>query len=94
MEGEFLWLKFLQMEWLDLKHWRAESSHFQRLEHLIIRHCWALENIPSEIGDISTLLVIEVGYCNSATDSAEQVLQQQRDIGNNVLQVYISSFSE
>ncbi|KAL0341949.1 UNVERIFIED_CONTAM: hypothetical protein Scaly_1857500 [Sesamum calycinum] len=81
VQGEFVWLKFLQMEWLDIKHWTAESNHFQRLQHLNKRHCWALENIPSEIGDIPTLQVIEVGDA----DSAERILQEQRDIGIDVL---------
>ncbi|KAK4410779.1 4-coumarate--CoA ligase-like 9 [Sesamum angolense] len=38
-EGEFPRLKFLLMELLNLKCWQVESSHFPRLERLIIKRC-------------------------------------------------------
>ncbi|KAL0356360.1 UNVERIFIED_CONTAM: putative late blight resistance proteinR1B-16 [Sesamum radiatum] len=60
VEGEFSRLKFLLIERLDLVRWIAENTHFPCLEHLIISDCMDLEAIPSGIGDIATLKVIDI----------------------------------
>ncbi|KAL0385065.1 UNVERIFIED_CONTAM: hypothetical protein Sradi_2900800 [Sesamum radiatum] len=53
IEGEFCQLKFLLLEDLsDLVQWRVDDTHFPRLQRLIIRSCYKLEEIPSCIGDI------------------------------------------
>lgn len=57
VEGEFLHLRFLLMEELNLKQWLAEDTHFPRLEHLSIRGCY-LDEIPLDIGNIPTLSLI------------------------------------
>ncbi|KAK6153943.1 hypothetical protein DH2020_013582 [Rehmannia glutinosa] len=91
-EGEFGRLKFLLMEWLNLKCWRAESSHFPCLEHLVVRSCWQLEEIPCEIGEIPTLRLIEVGPRSKlAADSALLIQEEQRNLGNDILQVRLYS---
>ncbi|KAL8466058.1 hypothetical protein ACS0TY_035252 [Phlomoides rotata] len=90
IEGEFPMLKFLQMQRLDLKHWEAENAHFPSLETLIIKHCLELESIPSAIGEIATLQMIEIEDGKlSAVESAELVLEEQRGMGNDVLQVRV-----
>ncbi|KAL0364751.1 UNVERIFIED_CONTAM: putative late blight resistance proteinR1B-16 [Sesamum angustifolium] len=62
------------MEDLRLVNWAADDTHFPRLEHLVIRHCRYLEEIPLAIGDIPTLKVIEVQECNpSAVASAREI---------------------
>ncbi|KAL0464115.1 UNVERIFIED_CONTAM: putative late blight resistance proteinR1B-16 [Sesamum latifolium] len=87
-EGEFPMLKFLLMEGLNLKRWQVESSHFPCLERLIIKSCWELEEIPCEIGDIPTLELIEVGWGKkSLIDSVLLIQEEQRSLGNDVLQV-------
>ncbi|KAG8380045.1 hypothetical protein BUALT_Bualt07G0152700 [Buddleja alternifolia] len=91
VEGEFIKLKFLLLEWLDLKCWRAENTHFPRLERLVIRHCAVLEEIPCGIGEIATLEMIEVNDSKSAADSAKVILEEQQDLGNDVLQVHVGS---
>ncbi|KAL0429590.1 UNVERIFIED_CONTAM: hypothetical protein Sradi_0585000 [Sesamum radiatum] len=87
-EGEFPMLKFLLIERLNLKRWQVESSHFPCLVRLIIKICWELEEIPCEIGDIPTLELIEVGWGKkSLIDSVLLIQEEQRSLGNDVLQV-------
>ncbi|KAL0464122.1 UNVERIFIED_CONTAM: putative late blight resistance proteinR1A-10 [Sesamum latifolium] len=87
-EGEFPRLKFLQTEGLELECWRVESSDFPCLERLIIKHCWELEEIPCEIGDIPTLESIEVYQVSkSAIDSALRIQEEQRSLVNDLFQV-------
>lgn len=90
-EGDFLKLKFLLLESLDLCHWEAESSHFPRLESLIIRYCEELEEIPFGVGEIPTLKLIELYNCGvHANSSAEQIQEEQRNLGNEDLQVRVT----
>ncbi|KAL8529487.1 hypothetical protein ACS0TY_006786 [Phlomoides rotata] len=42
----------------DLEYWITESSHFPRLEHLVLRDLENLKEIPLDIGDILTLGLI------------------------------------
>ncbi|XP_051116825.1 putative late blight resistance protein homolog R1B-16 [Andrographis paniculata] len=87
IEGEFLQLKFLLMDHLDLKHWRADNTHFPRLQHLKIVKCSFLREIPIEIGEIPTLESITLEFTFLAADSAKLILEEQRSLGNDVLQV-------
>ncbi|KAL0356361.1 UNVERIFIED_CONTAM: putative late blight resistance proteinR1A-10 [Sesamum radiatum] len=90
VEGEFCRLKFLLIEETNLVQWIAENAHFPCLEHLIVRECRDLEAIPSSIGDIATLEMIDIDDCNSsAVVSVELILEEQRDMENNVLQVRV-----
>ncbi|KAK4402242.1 hypothetical protein Sango_0964900 [Sesamum angolense] len=89
-DGEFCQLQYLLMEHLNLVSWTADDTHFPRLEHLVIRRCGYLEEIPLAIGDIPTLKVIEVDeYSHSAAASAREIQEAQLDIGNDDLQVRI-----
>ncbi|KAL0421807.1 UNVERIFIED_CONTAM: putative late blight resistance proteinR1A-10 [Sesamum latifolium] len=92
IEGEFCQLKFLLLEGLsDLVQWRVDDTHFPRLQRLIIRSCYKLEEIPSCIGDISTLQLIELDDCNpSAMNSAEKIQDEQQSFGNYDLQVHLN----
>ncbi|KAL2515333.1 Disease resistance RPP8-like protein 3 [Forsythia ovata] len=92
-EGEFLQLKFLLLEDVNLKYWRADSIHFPKLEWLLIKGCEYLEEIPSGIGEITTLQSIEVYYCmNSLETSARQIQETQQSFGNDDLQLHIVSY--
>ncbi|KAL0397261.1 UNVERIFIED_CONTAM: putative late blight resistance proteinR1B-16 [Sesamum calycinum] len=87
-DGEFARLKFLLMERLELKCWRVESSQFPCLERLIINICRKLVEIPCGIGDIPTLWSIEVDQVRtSVVDSALRIQEEQRSLGNDLLQV-------
>ncbi|KAK4414167.1 putative late blight resistance proteinR1B-16 [Sesamum alatum] len=86
-EGEFPRLKILLMDWLDLECWRVESSHFPCLERLTINYSLLLKGIPSEIGDIPTLQLIEVGSGRQiVADSALRIQEEQWSLGNDLLQ--------
>ncbi|KAL3510343.1 hypothetical protein ACH5RR_029744 [Cinchona calisaya] len=86
----FRCLKFLKLSLLDLQNWISTSSHFPRLEQLVINGCLDLEGIPSEMGDIPTLEKIEV-YRSSdfAVESARKIQQSQRCFGNDDFKVFI-----
>lgn len=89
-EGGFTRLRFLKIDWSNVITWRTESRHLPRLEHLIIRCCWVLEEIPCEIGEVGTLKVIEVDTCSqTAADSALSIQEEQESMGNEELVVTI-----
>ncbi|KAL0357418.1 UNVERIFIED_CONTAM: putative late blight resistance proteinR1B-8 [Sesamum calycinum] len=94
-EGDFYQLRFLIMEKLDLKYWAADDNNFPRLEHLVIRHCSDLKEIPLRVGDIPTLKVIEVHECSSSVvDSARMIQEEQLELGNGGLEVRLDTASE
>ncbi|KAL0342839.1 UNVERIFIED_CONTAM: putative late blight resistance proteinR1A-10 [Sesamum calycinum] len=72
--------------------WRANETHFPRLQYLSIRYCVKLEEIPSSIGEISTLRMIELLDCPpSVVNSAKQLQEEQESMGNEDLKVRIGS---
>ncbi|KAL8538154.1 hypothetical protein ACS0TY_000206 [Phlomoides rotata] len=91
VEGQFCSLKFLQIkECYELKYWRMDSNHFPCLEHLLLQHIIELEEIPSSIGDIPTLELIELENCSTPVeDSAKRIQAEQVELGNEDLQVII-----
>ncbi|KAK4394650.1 hypothetical protein Sango_1619300 [Sesamum angolense] len=92
LEGEFCQLKYLRLCSYDLVHWRANETHFPRLQYLSIRYCVKLEEIPSSIGEISTLRMIELLDCPpSVVNSAKQLQEEQEGMGNEDLKVRIGS---
>lgn len=90
-EGEFLKLKFLKLDTLTtIKQWNASADHFPCLQRLVLQRCKQLEKIPSVFGDIPTLQMIEVQWCSiSASKSARQIQEEQQDLGNDGLKVFI-----
>ncbi|KAL8544410.1 hypothetical protein ACS0TY_004816 [Phlomoides rotata] len=88
-DGEFPQLRLLLIRDARLGEWITESSHFPRLECLVLRCCWSLREIPDGIRDIPTLELIDVSHSNkSLVDSAKQIQEeQQQDYGNYTLQV-------
>ncbi|KAL0354893.1 UNVERIFIED_CONTAM: putative late blight resistance proteinR1A-4 [Sesamum radiatum] len=90
-EGEFARLKFLQIRWADLKYWRAESSHFLCLEHLVLDDV-DLEELPSGLAEIDTLRFIELNRCRqSVVDSVEQIREERGNLGYEDLQIQVST---
>ncbi|XP_027099154.1 putative late blight resistance protein homolog R1A-3 [Coffea arabica] len=86
----FCSLKFLKLSHLDLQNWISSSSHFPRLEWLVINGCLDLEVIPFEMGEIPTLQKIEVYKSSeSAVESARQIQESQRCFGNDDFKVFI-----
>ena len=85
-EGEFQKLKFLKLESLDIVQWNATSEQLPCLEQLVVLSCEQLEEIPSSFGEIPTLQLIEMKWCGaSATISVKQILEDQRNYGNDQL---------
>ncbi|XP_016490889.1 putative late blight resistance protein homolog R1B-16 isoform X1 [Nicotiana tabacum] len=93
VEDGFPCLKFLYLEEVDFKYWRASCHHFPCLERLVIVHCWCLDSIPQDFADITTLVRISVTGCaESVGISAEQIQQDMLDnYGSSSLVVHIGS---
>ncbi|XP_009624580.2 putative late blight resistance protein homolog R1A-10 isoform X1 [Nicotiana tomentosiformis] len=89
-EMQFPKLKFLLLEQLNIKYWRATDDCFPCLERIIIRNCRFLIEIPQEFADSMTLQLIELHQCYpSLVNSAELIQKEQLEsLGNNMLKVY------
>ncbi|XP_022885293.1 putative late blight resistance protein homolog R1B-16 isoform X2 [Olea europaea var. sylvestris] len=89
-EGEFLQLKFLLLEGLNLVEWRADNIHFPCLQHLVLKTCYSMEEIPSVIGEIPTLQSIILHKCrDSLVASAKQIQEEQLSLGIEGLEILI-----
>ncbi|KAL3819926.1 hypothetical protein ACJIZ3_005831 [Penstemon smallii] len=77
-EDNFKELKYLLIEKpVDMHKWIVEDSDcFPSLEHLILRDCDNLEEIPSVIGEIPTLEKIDLYECSSGVESSAKELQE------------------
>ncbi|KAL0341538.1 UNVERIFIED_CONTAM: putative disease resistance protein [Sesamum calycinum] len=95
VEGGFRRLKVLLIRYVDVEWWRAENIHFPNLERLLLEQVFYLKEIPSGIGDIATLQSIELNSCgNSVVKSAKQILEEQRSLGNETLQLNVNGESQ
>ncbi|XP_059650668.1 putative late blight resistance protein homolog R1B-17 [Cornus florida] len=89
-DGEFRKLRFLKFQGLFIKRWNTCNDHFVNLQTLVLNDCQWLEEIPSSLGDIPTLEMIQVRWCNhSAEDSARQIQEEQKMMGNDGLKILI-----
>ncbi|XP_051123131.1 putative late blight resistance protein homolog R1A-3 [Andrographis paniculata] len=94
-EGEFLRLRLLAIVGSDLVHWGADQDHYPVLENLLLLNLPSLEEIPSGVGDIATLHKIVLRNCSkSAVDSACLILEEQRSVGNDILEIDVSDNSD
>ncbi|KAH6808672.1 hypothetical protein C2S51_026455 [Perilla frutescens var. frutescens] len=85
---EFRSLQFLQFANLKLVRWQADKTNFPKLKRLVIRGCSALEEIPCDIGEITTLQTIELAKCSpSLVASVQLIIEEQRELGNDDLQL-------
>ncbi|KAH0682445.1 hypothetical protein KY290_021012 [Solanum tuberosum] len=83
-------LKLLLLSELNLKHWEARSVNFPYLKRLVLKNCQDLQEIPTDFGEIGTLESIELHDCNTISEeSARNIEQEQEEMGNNILKVYI-----
>lgn len=89
-DGEFLSLKFLKLDTLNVSQWNASVDHFPQLQHLVVHACKKLEGIPYSFAELPTLNAIEVQWCgDSAAKSARKIYEEQQDMGNDCLKVSI-----
>lgn len=94
-EEGFCNLKFLKLSHMNLQKWIASSSSFPCLEQLVLNGCLDLEEIPSSFEENYTLEKIEVYRSSeSAANSARQIQESQKYIGNEELQVIIHPYFE
>ncbi|CAA3003451.1 Hypothetical predicted protein [Olea europaea subsp. europaea] len=90
-EDEFLKLKFLELISLKFENWNTSKDHFPTLERLVLENCDYFKRIPSELGYIPTLQMIEVNSCGiSIRESADEIRKEQEEEGNEELQVIIN----
>ncbi|CAA2935286.1 Hypothetical predicted protein [Olea europaea subsp. europaea] len=90
IEGEFCKLKFLLIEKTDLEQWIADCTHFSRLQRLILKECFTLKDVPSGIGEMPTLNIIELFDClHSVVTSAKQIQEEQESFGNDTLEIHV-----
>ncbi|KAF5939760.1 hypothetical protein HYC85_024019 [Camellia sinensis] len=90
-DGGFPRLKFLKLKNLKFKQWITCSRHFPSLQHLSLEWCKDLKEIPSSLGDILTLQLIEVNCCHfSVEESIRKIKEEHERIGNNWWKVLIS----
>nr|XP_027097896.1 putative late blight resistance protein homolog R1B-14 [Coffea arabica]XP_027097897.1 putative late blight resistance protein homolog R1B-14 [Coffea arabica]XP_027097898.1 putative late blight resistance protein homolog R1B-14 [Coffea arabica]XP_027097899.1 putative late blight resistance protein homolog R1B-14 [Coffea arabica] len=89
-EGEFCNLRFLKLSGLYIRRWTASSDNFSCLEKLVLEFCEELEEVPPCLGESLTLKTIEVKWCSeSAVNSVERILEEQREWGNKDLKSVI-----
>ncbi|KAI3780974.1 hypothetical protein L2E82_10970 [Cichorium intybus] len=89
-EKQFQQLKILCLDDLNIKQWEASSLNFPRLEQLEVVGCVDLEEIPLELGDISTLHTIKVYDCApSLRVSLLKIQKEQYDVGNCELKIIV-----
>ncbi|XP_057494424.1 uncharacterized protein LOC130779693 [Actinidia eriantha] len=94
-DGDFPQLKFLELVIIPIEEWQVSSNPFPRLQRLVLVGCCELQSIPSEIGEVPTLQMIEVHDCNtSVANSAHKIKEEQVSMGNNWLQIVESGNRE
>ncbi|KAL0385158.1 UNVERIFIED_CONTAM: putative late blight resistance proteinR1B-12 [Sesamum radiatum] len=76
-EHSFRKLKFLLIEDTDMEVWDASDVDFPSLEHLIIRHCYKLKEIPEKFGDIGPLQMIELVDCSPSLMASANIIQDR-----------------
>ncbi|CAL5428142.1 unnamed protein product [Camellia sinensis] len=92
IDGEFPRLKFLQLKLVQVDQLEVSSNHFPVLQRLVLIQCNGLKKIPSEMGNIPTLQMIEVHWCHPfLANSAKEIKEEQESIGNNWLQMIESN---
>ncbi|PHU10983.1 hypothetical protein BC332_17913 [Capsicum chinense] len=87
----FTRLKLLLIGENFLQHWKATDDNFPVLEHLVLKECSYLKEIPIEFAEIPTLQLIELTRClPELGESAARIQKEQEDLGNNPVDVHTS----
>ncbi|KAL2553429.1 putative late blight resistance protein-like protein R1B-16 [Forsythia ovata] len=88
-EDEFQQLRFLKLDYMGVQL-NVSSDHFSRLGQLVLTRF--MTAIPSSLGDIPTLVKIEVRWCEKQVEkSASKIQEEQKEYGNELLKVMIIS---
>ena len=95
IEGNFLQLKYLKIKYYELIEWNAEGYHFPVLESLVLVGLSKLSEIPSGIGEKSTLRYLYLKHCSmSAAISAVRIAEEQEEYGNEELRVEVEFWEQ
>ncbi|KAI3736403.1 hypothetical protein L6452_15942 [Arctium lappa] len=90
-EQQFRQLKFLRLDNLNIQHWEAQTTSFPCLKLLSLWNCKYLQKIPLEIGEITTLELIETNNINnSVVESIKRIQKEQYDEGNTELKITVN----
>ncbi|XP_057792308.1 putative late blight resistance protein homolog R1B-14 [Salvia miltiorrhiza] len=94
-EDQFPSLEFLEINKCNLKNWVTQGSHFPRLKCLVLFDCSRLSKIPSDIGHIPTLELIDVySVHKSLVKCVKRIQEEQRECGNDALQVHCTRYRD
>ncbi|XP_015165350.1 putative late blight resistance protein homolog R1A-10 isoform X2 [Solanum tuberosum] len=89
VEEGFPHLKFLFLDRVYIRYWRASSDHFPYLERLFLKDCYSLDSIPRDFADITTLALIDISDCKqSVGNSAKQIQQDIQDNYGSSIEVH------
>lgn len=89
-DEEFPNLKVLKLRSLQITTWDASSESLTNLEQILVESCFHLQEIPSILGEIPTLKMIEVKRCGeSLENSAKGIQEEQEGYGNENIKVLI-----
>ncbi|KAJ9552075.1 hypothetical protein OSB04_016120 [Centaurea solstitialis] len=76
-DGRFLRLRILEIGKTDLAVWKPAVDQFPQLQRLSLKNCEQLGVVPSALGSISTLEVVELWWTShSAVASARLILKK------------------
>ncbi|XP_047947010.1 putative late blight resistance protein homolog R1B-14 [Salvia hispanica] len=76
-------LRYLLIEESDLENWVVKERHFSSLNHLVLKGCCKLNDIPNAIGTFY-LKLIEVDRANESLLKCAQRITKKRGIGLKV----------
>lgn len=90
--GEFPQLKVLTLSLFYIQEWSVDDDAFPNLERLVLRGQLLLKEIPSCIGDISSLKSIEVKSCKESVEKSARDIRkiQVEDYQNADFKVFIN----
>ncbi|KAK9063793.1 hypothetical protein SSX86_017665 [Deinandra increscens subsp. villosa] len=75
-DGSFVQLRVLQIGKTDLKHWEAAGHQFPQLRRVSLKHCEQLVGIPSGLGDVSTLEVMELSWTSRLAVASARLIKK------------------
>ncbi|KAI3795551.1 hypothetical protein L1987_38206 [Smallanthus sonchifolius] len=75
-DGGFVQLRVIQIGKTDLMHWEAAGHQFPQLQRVSLKHCQQLVGVPSGLGDIPTLDVMELSWSSSSAIRSARSIQK------------------
>ncbi|KAI5659208.1 hypothetical protein M9H77_28001 [Catharanthus roseus] len=86
-DDEFLNLKYLKLRWLEIEQWNVSTDSFPQLQQLILKKCPKLSEIPLRFGELLTLKVIRISQCEQLANSVQEIVEAQKELGNEDLKI-------